>query len=56
MKASTPAAAALRMAVGQTVGLLVGGQGVHGQVDLAAAGMGVDDALGQLFRREVGRG
>ena len=42
--------------VRQTVGLFVGGQGVHGQIDLAAAGMGVDDALGQLFRCEVGRG
>ena len=40
----------------QTVCLLVGGQGVHGQVDLAAAGMGIDDALGELLRREVGRG
>ena len=42
--------------VRQAVGLFVGGQGVHGQIDLAAAGMGVDDALGQLFRREVSRG
>ena len=40
----------------QAVGFLVGGEGVHGQVYLAATGMGVDDALGQLFRREVGRG
>ena len=39
----------------QTVGLLVGGQGVHGQVDLAAAGMGVDDAFRQLLRGEIGR-
>ena len=41
--------------LGQAVGLLVGGQGVHGQVDLAAAGMGVDDALSQLFRCKIGR-
>ena len=41
--------------LGQAVGFLVGGQGVHGQVDLAAAGVSVDDTLGQLFRRKVGR-
>ena len=38
----------------QTVSLLVGGQGVHGQVDLAAPGVGIDDALAQLLRGEVG--
>ena len=42
--------------LGQTVGFLIGGQGVHGQVDFAAAGVGVDDALRQLLRREIGRG
>ena len=41
--------------LGQAVGLLIGGQGVHGQVDLAAAGVGIDDALRQLLRRKVGR-
>ena len=40
----------------QAVGFLVGGQGVHGQVDLAAAGMGVDDAFRQLLRGEISRG
>ena len=41
--------------VRQAVGFLIGGQGVHGQVDLAAPGMGIDDALGELLRRKVGR-
>ena len=41
--------------VRQAVGFLIGRQGVHGQVDLAAPGMGIDDALGELFRRKVGR-
>ena len=40
----------------QTVGLLVGGQGVHGQVDLATTGVGVDDAFRQLLRGEISRG
>ena len=41
--------------VRQAVGFLIGGQGVHGQVDLAAPGMGIDDTLGELLRRKVGR-
>ena len=40
----------------QTVGLLVGGQGVHGQVDLATTGVGVDNAFRQLLRGEISRG
>ena len=40
----------------QAVGLLVGGQGVHGQVDLASTGVGIDDAFRQLLRGKVGRG
>ena len=39
----------------QTVCFLIGGQGVHSQVDLAAPGMGIDDALFQLFRCKIGR-
>ena len=42
--------------LGQAVGLLVGRQGVHGQVDLAATGVGVDDAFRQLLRGEISRG
>ena len=40
---------------GQAVSFLIGGQRVHGQIDLAAAGMGIDHALGQLLRRKIGR-
>ena len=40
----------------QTVGLLVGGQSVHGQVDLATTGVGVDNAFRQLLRGEISRG
>ena len=40
----------------QAVGFLVGGEGVHGQVDLAATGMGIDDAFRQLLRGEISRG
>ena len=40
--------------VGHPGSLLVGGQGVQGQVDLAAPGVGVDHPLGQLFGGEVG--
>ena len=40
---------------GQAVSFLIGGQRVHGQIDLAAAGMGIDHTLGQLLRRKIGR-
>ena len=40
--------------VGQAVGLLIGGQGVQGQIDFAAPGMGVNHAVGQLLGGKVG--
>ena len=40
--------------LGQAGQLVVGGQGVQRQVDLFAAGVGKDAALGQLAGRKVG--